>query len=62
MNKKEVKKAPALRFKGFTNDWEERKLGDLSQDTIGGGTPKTSVTEFWNGEIPWIQSSDLAND
>ena len=37
-------------------------MGDLSQDTIGGGTPKTSVTEFWNGEIPWIQSSDLAND
>lgn len=29
MNKKEVKKAPALRFKGFTNDWEERKLGDF---------------------------------
>ena len=28
MNKKEVKKAPALRFKGFTNDWEQRKLGD----------------------------------
>ena len=27
MNKKEVKKAPALRFKGFTNDWEQRKLG-----------------------------------
>ncbi len=56
------KKVPELRFKGFTDDWEERKLGDLSQDTIGGGTPKTSVTEFWNGEIPWIQSSDLAND
>ena len=29
MNKKEVKKAPALRFKGFTNDWEERKLSDI---------------------------------
>ena len=28
MNKKEVKKAPALRFKGFTNDWEQHKLGD----------------------------------
>lgn len=27
MNKKEVKKAPILRFKGFTNDWEQRKLG-----------------------------------
>ncbi|MBE9883680.1 restriction endonuclease subunit S [Enterococcus faecium] len=56
------KKVPELRFKGFTDEWEERKLGDLSKDTIGGGTPKTSVTEFWNGEIPWIQSSDLAND
>ena len=55
-------KVPELRFKGFTDDWEERKLGNLSQDTIGGGTPKTSVTEYWNGEIPWIQSSDLAND
>ena len=55
-------KIPELRFEGFSDDWEERKLGDLSQDTIGGGTPKTSVTEFWNGEIPWIQSSDLAND
>ncbi|WP_347229894.1 restriction endonuclease subunit S [Streptococcus thermophilus] len=55
-------KVPELRFAGFADDWEQRKLGDLSQDTIGGGTPKTSVTEYWNGEIPWIQSSDLAND
>ncbi|KST93220.1 Type I restriction-modification system specificity subunit S [Lactococcus lactis subsp. lactis] len=59
---KNGEKVPELRFAGFADDWEERKLGDLSQDTIGGGTPKTSVTEFWNGEIPWIQSSDLAND
>ncbi|MGX7012724.1 restriction endonuclease subunit S [Lactococcus cremoris] len=56
------KKVPELRFKGFTDDWEERKLGELSQDTFGGGTPKTSVTEYWNGEIPWIQSSDLSSD
>jgi type I restriction enzyme S subunit len=55
-------KVPEWRFAGFADDWEVRKLGDLSKDTIGGGTPKTSVTEFWNGEIPWIQSSDLAND
>jgi type I restriction enzyme, S subunit len=24
-----LKKKPALRFKGFTDDWEQRKLGDL---------------------------------
>lgn len=28
MNKKEVRKAPVLRFKGFTDDWEQRKLSD----------------------------------
>ncbi|AYE61621.1 hypothetical protein BC335_1155 [Lactobacillus helveticus] len=28
MNKKDAKKAPVLRFKGFTNDWEQRKLSD----------------------------------
>ena len=55
-------RVPELRFEGFTDDWEERKLGELSQDTFGGGTPKTSVTEYWNGEIPWIQSSDLSSD
>ena len=29
MNKKEVRKAPVLRFKGFTNDWEQRKFENL---------------------------------
>ncbi|GEK60387.1 restriction endonuclease subunit S [Leuconostoc citreum] len=56
------KMTPQIRFQGFTDDWEERKLGDLSQYTFGGGTPKTAVTEYWNGEIPWIQSSDLSSD
>ncbi len=35
MNKKEVKKAPALRFKGFTNDWEQRKLKDCLEINSG---------------------------
>lgn len=33
--KKEIKKAPTIRFRGFTDDWEQRKLGDLA-DIIGG--------------------------
>lgn len=31
MIKEQNKKAPNLRFKGFTNDWEQRKLGELFQ-------------------------------
>lgn len=29
MNRREVKKAPVLRFKGFTNNWEQRKFENL---------------------------------
>lgn len=50
---------PELRFPGFTGAWDVRKLGEIATDTYGGGTPKTSNTKYWDGCIPWIQSSDL---
>ena len=53
---------PQLRFPGFTDDWEQRKLGEIAGSTFGGGTPSTKVAEYWNGNIPWIQSSDLKID
>ena len=53
------KKTPKLRFKGFTDDWEQRKLDDIAKIKTGGGTPKTANPEYWSGNIPWIQSSDL---
>lgn len=56
---KEGESMPEVRFPGFTGEWEECKVKDFSEETFGGGTPKTSIKEYWNGEIPWIQSSDL---
>ena len=55
-------KQPIFRFKGFTDDWEQRKVGDIAGATYGGGTPKTSVEKYWNGDIPWIQSSNLTEN
>jgi len=55
-------KKPALRFKGFTDDWEQRKVESIAEQFNGGGTPSTSRSEFWTGEIPWIQSSDLTEN
>lgn len=52
-------KEPAIRFKGYTDPWEQRKVEDICCETYGGGTPRTSNECYWNGEIPWIQSSDL---
>lgn len=31
-------------------------------DLIGGGTPKTSIPEYWNGDIPWLSVKDFNND
>lgn len=50
---------PGVRFKGFTDAWEQRKLDDIAKIKTGGGTPKTANPEYWSGNIPWIQSSDL---
>lgn len=55
-------KVPEIRFPGFTGDWKRYKLGEVVGNTYGGGTPKTNVEEYWNGEIPWIQSSNVAED
>ena len=55
-------KVPQIRFNGYSDAWVQRKVSDLAEDTFGGGTPKTSVPEFWEGDLPWIQSSDLIQD
>lgn len=52
---------PEVRFKGFSGDWEVKSLGDLCEQTYGGGTPTTTNLDYWDGEIPWIQSSDLSD-
>ena len=56
------RRVPRSRFKGFEEDWEQRKLEEVASETRGGGTPKTSNETYWNGDIPWIQSSDLKED
>ncbi|MBJ6746270.1 restriction endonuclease subunit S [Streptococcus sp. 121] len=59
---KEKNLIPAIRFKGFTETWELRKLKDITTESFGGGTPKTSVNEYWKGNIPWFQSKDILED
>lgn len=41
--------------------WRKVSLIDCI-DLIGGGTPKTSVTEYWDGNIPWLSVKDFNND
>lgn len=41
-------------------DWEVKSIAEVSEIIIG-GTPKTSVGEYWNGKIPWIAIEDINN-
>ena len=42
-------------------DWEENSLLEIIQ-LIGGGTPKTAISEYWNGDIPWLSGGDIASN
>ncbi len=41
--------------------WKEVKVSDVVE-IIGGGTPKTTNPEFWDGNIPWLSIEDFNND
>nr|WP_282675645.1 restriction endonuclease subunit S [Lactococcus cremoris] len=50
------KKVPELRFPGFTDDWEERKLGDIAP-LRGGYAFKSS--KFRNTGVPIVRISNI---
>ena len=56
----EKSKKPAIRFAGFTDAWEQRKLGELA-DIVGGGTPSTGVSEYWDGDIDWYAPAEITD-
>lgn len=41
--------------------WKWVQLKSIGQ-IIGGGTPKTSVADYWNGDISWITPADLGKN
>ena len=40
--------------------WEQRKLGEIA-DIIGGGTPSTSIDEYWDGDIDWYAPAEISD-
>ena len=56
---KDGETVPEMRFEGFTEPWEQRKLGELA-DIVGGGTPSTGVSDYWDGNIDWYAPAEIA--
>jgi type I restriction enzyme, S subunit len=46
------------RLPGFHRKWEVKRMDELA-DIRSGGTPSTSVQQFWNGNIPWCTPTDI---
>ncbi len=46
------------RFKGFDGEWQEVRLGELGEIS-NGGTPDTTIDEYWNGDIPWFTPTEI---
>ncbi len=40
--------------------WEVKNIGNVLETYLG-GTPSTSNAAFWNGNIPWLNSGEVAN-
>ena len=58
----ENRKAPKLRFKGFTDAWEQRKLGDIGTITTG-STPSTSIPDYYSDDgIIWVTPTDISEN
>lgn len=51
---------PQLRFPEFTAEWEEKTLGDIC-DIVGGGTPSTGNSEYWDGNIQWFTPTEIGH-
>jgi type I restriction enzyme S subunit len=54
-------KNPEIRFKGFTEDWEEQLLSNIC-NIVGGGTPSTMIPEYWGGDIDWYSPTEIGKE
>ena len=41
--------------------WERKKIADVCE-TVGGGTPSTKVSDYWEGDITWVVPTDVTRN
>ena len=53
---------PQIRFKGFTDAWEQCKFAEVYSFASEGGTPDTNTAAYYrNGTIPFVRIEDTEN-
>ena len=46
---------------GVPEGWSRQKIDDVCE-TIGGGTPSTTVSDYWDGDIIWVVPTDVTRN
>ena len=46
---------------GIPEGWETKSISDICQ-TVGGGTPSTSISDYWDGDVTWVVPSDVTKN
>ncbi|BAM33495.1 restriction endonuclease subunit S [Helicobacter cinaedi] len=41
--------------------WQEVRLGEVAKQIVSGGTPKSTQAEYYNGNIPWLNTKEVKN-
>ena len=41
-------------------EWKEYKIGDLCKRVCSGGTPKSTVASYYDGNIPWLNTKEVS--
>ena len=55
---------PAIRFKGFTDTWEQRKLGNVANYRRGSFPQPYGKSEWYDGDgaMPFVQVADVSDE
>jgi type I restriction enzyme S subunit len=59
MGKKLKKNVPMLRFPEFKGSWKILTIEEIASISSG-GTPSRAEPTYWNGDIPWITTSETS--
>lgn len=49
------------RLPGFSEAWSEKNISSIAK-IVGGGTPSTAISSYWNGGIPWFTPAEIGED
>lgn len=58
-DKKHSGLVPELRFPEFIEEWEEKEIKRACEKPFSGGTPSSTNSTYYGGEIPFIRSAEI---